>query len=114
MESPVRKTQIVSGAVNLKERGVQVARIRKLSVGTVDIVDKSVGVIDLEGLIHNGLLQASPPVAGLLGAEILNRHHGIIDFGTRTLYVKRYRPPVWYRGRPFAKIPNPKTVNSRA
>jgi len=25
----------------------------------------------------------------LLGAEILNRHHGIIDFGTRTLYLKR-------------------------
>jgi len=89
MRIPVHKTQMVSGAVNLKERGVQVARIRKLSVGAVDIVDKSVGVIDLEGLIHNGLLQASPPVAGLLGAEILNRHHGIIDFGTRTLYLKR-------------------------
>ena len=46
-------------------------------------------VIDLEGVIHDGLLDGSPPVAGLLGAEILNRHHGIIDFGTRTLYLKR-------------------------
>jgi hypothetical protein len=46
-------------------------------------------VIDLEGLIHDGLLQGSPPVAGLLGAEILNRHHGIIDFGARKLYLKR-------------------------
>jgi predicted aspartyl protease len=89
MKIPMRETRFVSGAVNLKERGVQVARIRKLSVGSVDILDKSVGVIDLEGLIHNGLLHASPPVAGLLGAEILNRHHGIIDFGTRTLYLKR-------------------------
>jgi hypothetical protein len=26
---------------------------------------------------------------GLLGAEILNSHHGIIDFGTRTLYLKK-------------------------
>ena len=29
-----------------------------------------------------------PPVAGLLGAETLRRHHGIIDFGTRTLYLR--------------------------
>jgi hypothetical protein len=40
-------------------------------------------------VIHGGLLDGKPPVAGLLGAEILNRHHGIIDFGTRTLYLKR-------------------------
>jgi hypothetical protein len=74
--------------VNLKERGVRVARIRKLSVGSVDIGGKEVGVIDLEGLIHDGLLEGSPPVAGLLGAETLRRHHGIIDFGTRTLYLR--------------------------
>jgi len=24
----------------------------------------------------------------LLGAETLRRHHGIIDFGTRTLYLR--------------------------
>src|SRR6266566_3449373 len=35
-----------------------------------------------------GLLEGSPPVAGLLGAETLRRHHGIIDFGTRTLYLR--------------------------
>jgi hypothetical protein len=55
----------------------------------VDIIGKEVGVIDLEGLIHDGLLRGSPPVVGLLGGEILNGHHGIIDFGTRTLYLKR-------------------------
>jgi hypothetical protein len=54
----------------------------------VDIFGKDVGVIDLEGLIHDGLLEGSPPVAGLLGAETLRRHHGIIDFGTRTLYLR--------------------------
>jgi predicted aspartyl protease len=89
MKIPVRETPFSSAAVNLKQRGVEIARIRKLSVGSVDIVGKDVGVIDLEGLIHGGLLQASPPVAGLLGAEILNRHHGVIDFGTRTLYLRR-------------------------
>jgi hypothetical protein len=73
----------------LKQRGVNVARIRKLSVGSVNIVGKEVGVVDLEGLIRGGLLQGSPPVAGLLGAEILHRHHGIIDFGTKTLYLRR-------------------------
>jgi predicted aspartyl protease len=83
------ETPYSSSAVNLRERGVRVARIRKLSVGSVDIFGKDVGVIDLEGLIHNGLLQGSPPVAGLLGAETLRRHHGIIDFGTRTLYLRR-------------------------
>ena len=89
MRIATRQTPFSSSAVNLTERGVRVARIRKLSVGSVDIIGKEVGVIDLEGLIHDGLLQGSPPVAGLLGAELLNRHHGIIDFGTRTLYLKR-------------------------
>jgi predicted aspartyl protease len=88
MRIATRETQFSSSAVNLKERGVRVARIRKLSVGSVDIVGKEVGVIDLEGLIHDGLLEGSPPVAGLLGAETLRRHHGIIDFGTRTLYLR--------------------------
>ncbi len=89
MRIATRETAYSSTAVNLTERGVRVARIRKLSVGSVDIIGKEVGVIDLEGLIHEGLLRGSPPVAGLLGGEILNRHHGIIDFGTRTLYLKR-------------------------
>ena len=88
MRIATRETQFSSSAVNLKERGVRVALIRKLSVGSVDIFGKEVGVIDLEGLIHDGLLQGSPPVAGLLGAETLRTHHGIIDFGTRTLYLR--------------------------
>jgi predicted aspartyl protease len=89
MRIPTRQTPYSSAAVNLKQRGVDVARIRKLSVGSIDIIGREVGVIDLEGLIHNGLLQGTPPVVGLLGAEILDRHHGIIDFGTRTLYLHR-------------------------
>jgi predicted aspartyl protease len=89
MRIPMQETRIVSAAINLKEHGVNVARIRKLSVGSVDIVGSQVGVVDLEGLIHNRLLQGSPPVVGLLGGELLNRQHAIIDFGTRTLYLKR-------------------------
>jgi hypothetical protein len=42
-------------------------------------------VIDLEGLVRTALLDGTPPVAGLLGSEILARHNAIIDFGTRTL-----------------------------
>jgi len=91
MRIATRETQFSSSAVNLKERGVRVALIRKLSVGSVDIFGKEVGVIDLEGLIHGGLLDphdGRAPVAGLLGGETLRRHHGIIDFGTRTLYLR--------------------------
>ena len=89
MRIPTRETDFRSAAVNLKQRGVEVAKIRRLSLGNINIVGKEVGVIDLEGLIHSGLLEANPPVAGLLGAEILRQHHGIIDFGTRTLYLKK-------------------------
>ena len=89
MRIPTQQTRYSSAAVNLKQRGVDVARIRKISVGSVDIMGRQVGVTDLDGLIQDGLLDASPPVAGLLGAEILNRHHGIIDFGTKTLYLRR-------------------------
>jgi predicted aspartyl protease len=96
MRIPTRETPYSSSAVNLKERGLRIAHIRKLSVGSVNIVGKDVGVIDMEGLIHDGLLEGSPPVAGLLGAETLRRHRGIIDFGTRTLYLQKREVP-WQR-----------------
>ena len=85
---PTEQTRLASAAINLKEEGLDVARIRKLSVGMVDIGRNDVGVVDLGGILHEAM-QLSPPAVGLLGAEILNRHHGIIDFGTRTLYLKK-------------------------
>jgi predicted aspartyl protease len=89
MKIPMRDTPFSSSGVNLKQRGVQLATISRFSVGSVDMDRKDVGVINLEGLIHGGLLNASPPVVGLLGSEILRVHHGIIDFGTNSLYLKR-------------------------
>ena len=89
MKIPLRDTPFNSSGVNLKQRGVQMATISRFSVGSMDMQSNEVGVIDLEGLIHGGLLEASPPVAGLLGSEMLRRYHGIIDFGTNTLYLKR-------------------------
>ncbi len=88
MRIPMRQTPFSSAAVNLKQRGVQMATIRRISVGSTVIMGKEVGVVDLQGLIHDHLLSGRPPVAGLLGAEILSRNHGIIDFGTRTLYMR--------------------------
>ena len=89
MKLPLRKTAYSSAGVNLKERGLQLATINRLSIGNVHFRRREVGVMDLEGLIHGGLLKANPPVVGLLGSEILQRYHGIIDFGTLTLYLKR-------------------------
>lgn len=89
MKLPLRDTPFTSSGVNLKQLGVQVATISRFSVGSVDMRSTEVGVIDLEGLVRGGLLNGSPPVAGLLGAEILQRHNGIIDFGKRALYLKR-------------------------
>ncbi len=94
MRIPTRETPFQSAAVNLKQRGIRMAYIRKLSIGSVDLNNRDVGVVDLAGLIHGGLLRGSPPVAGLLGAEILNLNHGIIDFGTRTLYLRRKSEPM--------------------
>ncbi len=88
MKIPLRDTPFTSAGVNLKQRGVQMATIRNLSVGSVDLHGKEVGVIDLEGLVHGGMLEGKRPVVGLLGSELLRRHHGIIDFGTKTLYLK--------------------------
>lgn len=89
MRVPLRKTAFTSAGVNLKRRGVQLATISQLSIGALDLRRKEVAVIDLEGLIRTSLLDAKPPVVGLLGSEILQRHNGIIDFGTKTLYLKR-------------------------
>ena len=88
MKIPVRDTPFSSAGVNFKRRGVQLATISRFSVGSVDMRSKEVGVIDLEGLVRTALLNATPPVAGLLGSEILARHNAIIDFGSRTLYLK--------------------------
>jgi len=41
MRIPLRETPYSSAAVNLKQRGVQLARIRKLSVGSIDIFGKA-------------------------------------------------------------------------
>ena len=89
MQIPMRETPFSSSGVNLKQRGVQMATISRFSIGSMDLQRNDVGVINLEGLIHGGLLDASPPVAGLLGSEILRRNHAIIDFGTKNLYLKR-------------------------
>src|SRR5581483_3707162 len=84
---PTEETQLQSAAINLKQEGIDIARIRKLSFGLVNITGKDVGVVDLGGVLHDGL-QNKPPTVGLLGAEILRRNHGIIDFGTRTFYLR--------------------------
>jgi predicted aspartyl protease len=84
-----RRTRIVSTAINLKDQGVRVANIQKLSLGSIHIRGGLVGVSDLGGLIHSPLLNGTPPFAGLLGGEILDRDHGIIDFGTHTLYMRK-------------------------
>jgi predicted aspartyl protease len=88
MRIPTRDTPFASSGVNLKQRGVHMATISRLSIGSMNLKRKDVGVINLEGLIHSGLLDASPPVVGLLGSEILRGHHAIIDFGTKNLYLK--------------------------
>lgn len=85
---PLRFTPYTSGAVNLDERGLELTTIRRFAVGRFLVKRKEVGVMDLAGLIHGDLLTSSPPVVGLLGAEFLRRNHAIIDFGTRTLYLK--------------------------
>lgn len=88
MNIPMRESPFRSEGVNFSQRGVQFATISRFSIGSVNMRDKKVGVIDLGGLILDHLLDSSPPVAGLLGSEILRRHSGIIDFGTKTLYLK--------------------------
>jgi len=88
MKLPLRDTPYASGAVNLEERGLQLAFIRRFAIGPFVVKGKEVGVMDLEGLIHGDLLQGEPPVAGLLGSEFLRRNHAIIDFGARTLSLK--------------------------
>src|SRR2546429_8186079 len=58
---PLQETPFSSSAVNLKQRGVQIPRIRRLAVRSVDNVDKDIGVVDLAGLIHAELLPRSQP-----------------------------------------------------
>jgi predicted aspartyl protease len=89
MKIPLHQTQFKSVGVNLAQSRVRLANITRFSVGSLDMQSHRVGVINLERLIHGGLLEASPPVAGLLGSEMLARYHAIIDFGTKSLYLKQ-------------------------
>jgi predicted aspartyl protease len=99
MHLKMRETPFTSGAVNLDDRTVQLATIRRFAVGHLvsgqflfgnfTVKEKVVGVMDLTGLIQGELLQGVPPVAGLLGSEFLRRNHAIIDFGNAALYLRR-------------------------
>jgi len=89
MKIPMRQTKFRSVGVNLAQSRVRLANITRFSIGSMDMQSHRVGVINLERLIHSGLLDASPPVAGLLGSEMLQRYHAIIDFGTNSLYLKQ-------------------------
>jgi predicted aspartyl protease len=91
MNIPMHRTPLRSVGVNLAQSRVRLANIARLSVGSMNMRSHNVGVINLEGLVHGELLEASPPVAGLLGSEMLQRYHAIIDFGTNSLYLKDER-----------------------
>ena len=87
---PYYATPFTSSGVNRKEDAVNVAEINRLSVGSVNMSGKAIGVADLKWLFDGKRRSlASPPVVGLLGAEVLKSHHAIIDFGARTLYLKQ-------------------------
>jgi hypothetical protein len=87
MRLPMRNTPFASGAINLEERGLQLATIQRFWVGDFHVKRKEVGVMDLRGLIHGDMLKGKPAVAVLLGSEFLRLNHAIIDFGTRPLYL---------------------------
>ncbi len=89
MNIPSRETKFRSVGVNLAQSRVRLATISRLSIGSMDMRTNNVAVINLAGLIHQGLLEGSPPVVGLLGSEMLQRYNAIIDFGTHSLYLKR-------------------------
>ena len=89
MKIPMHRTKLRSVGVNLAQSRVGFANIARFSVGSMDMRSHNVGVINLERLVHGGLLDASPPVAGLLGSQMLRRYHAIIDFGTNSLYLKQ-------------------------
>src|SRR6266513_3044773 len=84
---PTRRTPLQSAAINIKGERLDLARIRRLSFGLFNITSKDVGVVNLDGILHESS-PGTPAAVGLLGAEILKSHHGIIDFGTCTLYLK--------------------------
>ena len=89
MNIPLRQTKFRSVGVNLAQNRVRIATITRFSIGSMNMRTSNVGVINLEGLIHGELLDGSPPVAGLLGSEMLQRYHAIIDFGTNSLYLRQ-------------------------
>jgi predicted aspartyl protease len=88
MKIPTQKSRFNSIGVNVPESRLHLANITKLSIGPMNMPGSRVGVIDLQGVIHNGL-DASPPIVGLLGSQMLRDHHAIIDFGTKSLYLKQ-------------------------
>jgi predicted aspartyl protease len=87
MKIPTQKSRFNSIGVNVPESRLHLANITQLSIGSMDMPSSRVGVIDLQGVIHNGL-EASPPIVGLLGSQMLRDHHAIIDFGTKSLYLR--------------------------
>jgi hypothetical protein len=87
MRIPTEKTQFLSVLLNLSESRLHSANITRFSVGSMNLRSSRVGVINLSGIIHDGL-NDSRPVVGLLGCQMLRDYHAIIDFGTKSLYLR--------------------------
>jgi predicted aspartyl protease len=88
MKIPTEKSRFMSIGVNTPGSRLHLANITNFSVGSMDMQSSRVGVTNLRGVIHQGL-DASPPVVGLLGSQTLGDYHAIIDFGTKSLYLRR-------------------------
>lgn len=85
----LRDSPFTLAAVHFEERRARLATISRFSIGEVELRSQEVAVVNLDGIVGKTLLNAKVPVAGHLGVEILQAHNGIIDFGTKTLYLKR-------------------------
>jgi len=76
-----------SGGIGYREKTTQVCEVKRLRIGGFELRNYTVGAIGLFELFGTRP-RSGPPVAALLGADILGGHKAVIDCDAMKLYLK--------------------------
>ena len=76
-----------SGGIGYREKTTQVSEVKRLRIGDFELHNYTVGAIGLFELFGTRP-KSGPPVAALLGADILGGHKAVIDCEAMKLYLK--------------------------
>lgn len=70
----------------------QAAQIDSLRIGSLELRRQTIVILSLDHINHAYSEQSIPPIDGVIGSDLLNQLHGIIDYSSLTLFLRDMEP----------------------